>query len=78
MTRAQWATNPLGHTGQWTAADGSKWRTECDTPATGGNGCRTYRWTTVYNAVRSEKGGGYDFTQENKWVVNNIVMFKAN
>ncbi|AQP43426.1 family 16 glycosylhydrolase [Tessaracoccus flavus] len=78
MTRAQWATNPLGHNGQWTAADGTKWRTECDTPATGGNGCRTYRWTTVYNAVKSEKTGRYDFTQENKWVVNNIVMFKAN
>ncbi|WP_261340779.1 pullulanase-type alpha-1,6-glucosidase [Tessaracoccus flavus] len=76
MTRQQWANNPLGHTGEWTADDGSKWRTECDTALTGANGCRTFRWTTVYNAVRSEKSGDYDFTQENKWVFNNMVMFR--
>ena len=75
MTRAQWADNPLGKTGTFTGTDGQPWRTECDTAATGGNGCRTYRWTTVYNAVKSEKTGGYDFTQENKWVFNNLVLF---
>ena len=75
MTRAQWANNPLGKTGTFVGTDGQQWRTECDTAATGGNGCRTYRWTTVYNAVKSEKTGGYDFTQENKWVFNNLVLF---
>ncbi|GAB3816876.1 hypothetical protein GCM10028820_16870 [Tessaracoccus terricola] len=46
MTRAQWASNPLGVTGEWTAADGRRWRTECDTAATGRNGCRSYTWAT--------------------------------
>ncbi|AQP43516.1 discoidin domain-containing protein [Tessaracoccus flavus] len=57
MTRAQWANNPLGYTGTWTATDGSRWRTECDTALTGKNTCRTFRWTTVYNA--SPKPGGW-------------------
>ena len=75
MTRAQWAGNPLGYAGQWTASDESKWRTECDTALTGGNACRSFRWTTVYNATPAP-GGGYVFGQENKWVFNNIVMFR--
>ena len=74
MTRAQWKNNPLGVTGTWKGTDGQPWRTECDTAATGGNGCRTYRWTTVYEAILSEKGG-YDFKQTNKWVFNNLVLF---
>src|SRR5699024_9601422 len=39
MTRAAWGANPLANTGSWTAADGRQWRTECDTAATGRNGC---------------------------------------
>ncbi|AQP45642.1 endo-1,4-beta-xylanase [Tessaracoccus flavus] len=74
MTRAQWAGNPLGHTGQWTGTDGALWRTECDTPLTGGNACRTFRWTTVYDATRNPSGG-YTFSQENTWVFNNQVLF---
>ncbi|SDY66489.1 hypothetical protein SAMN05428934_10352 [Tessaracoccus flavus] len=74
MKREQWAGNPLGYTGYFTGTDQAKWRTECDTEATGSNGCRSYRLTTVY--VASPKAsGGYTFGQENKWVFNNIVLF---
>ena len=76
MTRAQWASNPLGHTGSWTATDGRRWRTECDTALSGPNACRSFAWTTVYEA-KAKAGGGYTFSQTNKWVFNNIVMFKG-
>ncbi|AQP51427.1 hypothetical protein BW733_11995 [Tessaracoccus flavescens] len=39
--RALWAGNPLGNTGAWTASDARRWRTECDTAATGRGGCRS-------------------------------------
>ena len=74
MTRAQWANNPLGYTGEWNASDGSQWRTECDTALTGSNACRSFRMTTVYFATPNPRGG-YTFGQENKWVFNNMVMF---
>lgn len=59
--RADWASNPLGNTGSWTASDGRKWRTECDTPATGRNGCRSYtlegtKWV-VNNIVQFSTSG---------------------
>ncbi|MGO1383814.1 MAG: C40 family peptidase [Arachnia sp.] len=44
-SRADWSSNPLGKTGSWTASDGRKWKTECDTAATGSNGCRSYALT---------------------------------
>lgn len=53
MTRAQWGTNPLARTGTWTSG-GRSWRTECDTPVTGRNGCRSYIWTNgswVFNSM---------------------------
>ena len=77
MKRAQWATNPLGYTGHWTATDGRKWRTECDTAVTGGGGCRSYAMATVVRA-RAKQGGGYTFVQSSEWVFNNIVMFRPN
>ncbi|MEO7587199.1 MAG: hypothetical protein ABIS84_04145, partial [Arachnia sp.] len=77
MKRAQWASNPLGHNGSWTAADGRMWRTECDTAATGRGGCRSYAKVTVYKAT-PKQGGGYTFSQSNDWVFNNIVMFRPN
>ncbi len=77
MKRSQWSSNPLGHTGSWTASDGRKWRTECDTAATGRSGCRSYSEVTVYRA-RPKSGGGYTFDQSNEWVFNNIVMFRPN
>ena len=77
MKRAQWAHNPLGFTNEWTAADGRKWRTECDTAATGRGGCRSWILSTVYTAT-PKASGGYTFGQRNQWVLNNIVMFKPN
>lgn len=74
MTRDQWSTNPLGHAGEWTASDNTRWRTECDTANTGRNACRSYRMTTVYHAI-PKANGGYTFGQENKWVFNNQVLF---
>ena len=75
MTRAQWAKNPLGDTNSWTSTDGRRWRTECDTAATGKNACRSYTLATVYSA-KAKAGGGYTFSESQKWVFNNIVMFK--
>ncbi|WP_255436511.1 N,N-dimethylformamidase beta subunit family domain-containing protein [Tessaracoccus sp. MC1756] len=74
MTREAWATNPLANTGSWTATDGRRWRTECDTPSTGRNGCRSYALVTVYTAT-PRASGGYRFSQDNAWVFNNIVLF---
>ncbi|RMB58876.1 hypothetical protein [Tessaracoccus antarcticus] len=67
--RALWVNNPLGKTGQWTSTDGRQWRTECDTTKTGRGACRSYILTTVYD----RQGGKY--TQSNKWVFNNQVLF---
>ncbi len=74
MKRLQWTSNPLGYPGSWTSPDGRKWRTECDTPQTGGNGCRSFIWTKVNQAV-TEPGGGYRFDTTWSWVFNNIVRF---
>ncbi len=41
-SRSDWKTNPLSKNGSWTAKDGRKWRTECDTATTGQGGCRSY------------------------------------
>ncbi|GAB3816866.1 hypothetical protein GCM10028820_16850 [Tessaracoccus terricola] len=43
LTRAQWGSNPLANPGEFTS-DSRRWRTECDTPATGRNGCRSFIW----------------------------------
>ncbi|TRY18654.1 hypothetical protein FOJ82_05900 [Tessaracoccus rhinocerotis] len=43
MSRAQWGRNPLANPGEFTS-DSRRWRTECDTPATGRNGCRSFVW----------------------------------
>ena len=69
-TRAQWDGNPLARTGSWTAEDGRKWKTECDTDATG-NGCRSYIWTSVV----TESGNG--FATQNQWQLNNILQFAS-
>ncbi|GAB3822370.1 hypothetical protein GCM10028820_32750 [Tessaracoccus terricola] len=67
--RSAWADNPLGYTGLWTADDGRQWRTECDTPAVGGNGCRSY----VTAKVIERDGNSYKVVT--KEVFNNIVRF---
>ncbi|RMB61570.1 M23 family metallopeptidase [Tessaracoccus antarcticus] len=78
--RELWADNPLGNkndvNGGWTAADGRKWRTDCDSGATGRNGCRSYVWVTT-TAATAKSSGGYRFTTKNEWVFNNMVRFSA-
>ncbi|TRY17926.1 hypothetical protein FOJ82_10635 [Tessaracoccus rhinocerotis] len=75
MTRAQWASNPLGRTGAWTAADGRKWRTECDTAATGRNGCRSFVQSQLVAATKAADGT-WSYSVKTDWVVNNIVRFR--
>ncbi|WP_052459929.1 endo-alpha-N-acetylgalactosaminidase family protein [Tessaracoccus massiliensis] len=75
MTKAAWGDNPLANTGEWTAdTDSRQWRTVCGTAETGRDGCRSYAYVTVYKAV-PRPAGGYEFSQYNEWVFNNIVMF---
>ena len=74
MTRAQWRDNPLANTGEWTASDGRRWRTECDTAATGRNGCRSYSWVNYIE--RTKAGGTWSYRWTSGWVVNNIVRFR--
>lgn len=71
---ALWKTNPLGHTGQWTATDGRRWRTVCDTPVTGDNACRSFAWTH-YIASEMTPSGAYRYHRDSGWVLNNIVRF---
>nr|WP_304650899.1 fibronectin type III domain-containing protein [Tessaracoccus sp. OS52] len=70
--KALWASNPLGNTGSWTAADGRKWRTECNTPRVGGNGCRSWAQARI---VERDPAGGYRFVTTE--VFNNIVRFSS-
>ena len=72
MKRATWAGNPLASTGNFTSA-GRQWRTECDTATSGGNGCRSYLWTTTYAA--SKVNGQWKYTQLDQWVLNSMVRF---
>lgn len=72
--RKGWKANPLGHTAAWTAIDGRKWRTECDTAVTGKNGCRSYTQARVITST-PKPGGGYTYRWETKWIFNNMVRF---
>ncbi len=74
--RSVWKGNPLGYTNTWTTAEGRKWKTECDTPATGGNACRSYIWTNTLDYVK-QKNGSYAYKPNTKFVFNNIVRFSA-
>ena len=72
--RSVWKGNPLGNPGSWTDASGRQWRTECDTPTTGRNGCRSYLRADLLTEVKV--GGKTTFQWvRGKWVFNNIVMF---
>lgn len=73
LPRSAWAGNPLGTNGEWTAVDGRRWRTECDTAVTGGNGCRNYVEAKVVTAERDGATWRYDTVE--KWVMNSIVRF---
>lgn len=76
MTREQWAGNPLGHAGAWTAADGRRWRTECDTAQSGRNGCRSYAWVS-FIGWGQRADGSWRYYPTAGWVFNNIVRFKG-
>lgn len=76
-SRTAWSNNPLGANGvvRGTAAwnsSGRRWRTECDSAATGNGGCRSYIWTTSIartgNTYRNVEG----------WVFNNMVQFSTS
>nr|WP_255622568.1 FN3 associated domain-containing protein [Tessaracoccus sp. OS52] len=68
--RANWAGNPLGNTGEWTAADGRRWRTECDTERTGRNGCRSYTEARVIDVVEGQ------YRPTTRFTFNSMVRFK--
>ncbi|MDO5676136.1 MAG: GDSL-type esterase/lipase family protein [Propionibacteriaceae bacterium] len=72
--RDLWTGNPLAQAGEWKAKDGRRWRTECGTPKTGRDGCRSYVIASVVEAT-ARPGGGYTYRVVDKWVFNNIVMF---
>ncbi len=66
--RKDWARNPLATTGEHTIA-GRKWKTECDTAWSGGNGCRSQILATVPHF------DGRRYSWRTKWVFNNVVQF---
>ncbi|MCC2593987.1 hypothetical protein LKO27_11275 [Tessaracoccus sp. OS52] len=78
--RSLWNTNPLAANGvdggkvAWTATDGRKWRTECDTAVTGRNGCRSYIEARVVESYTTSSGSR-GFRWVTKWVFNNMVRF---
>ncbi len=80
-SRSLWKSNPLAANGvvggelSWTAADGRKWRTECDTPTTGRNGCRSYSQASVVESYTASGRSGYRWVT--KWILNNMVRFTA-
>ncbi len=72
--KSVWAGNPLAKTGSWAALDGRRWRTECNTPATGGNGCRSYVTANVIQNIATP-GKPVVYGWVTKEVFNNIVLF---
>ena len=72
--RAVWEGNPLARNEEWTAVDGRRWRTECDTALTGSNGCRSFVESRVIQA-KARTGGGYTYSWQTRWVFNNMVRF---
>ena len=70
--RAVWVGNPLATPGRHDIA-GRTWFTECDTPRTGRNGCRSYLLTSVI--VETVRAGKVGYSWQNQLVLNNIVLF---
>ncbi len=72
--RAQWTGNPLATPGTH-MIDGRRWRTECDTPTTGRNGCRSYIEASVVDVIsRNPVRHGW----RTKWIFNNMVRFSTS
>ncbi|WP_139651146.1 hypothetical protein [Tessaracoccus massiliensis] len=74
MSRADWGANPLANSGAWTGPDGREWRTECDTAATGGNGCRTWVKASFIDSQVIDGTRTYSWTTG--WLLNNMVRFQ--
>lgn len=74
--RSLWADNPLGNAGAWTATDGRHWRTDCDVPSTGSNGCRSYIKADVIEGYLHS--GTWHYRRANNWVFNNMVRFSSD
>lgn len=80
--RSLWKGNPLraggtvGGKAAWTAADGRKWTTECDTATTGRNGCRSYVEARVVEPYL-DANGNRAYRWVTKWIFNNMVRFTA-
>ncbi|MGO1384077.1 MAG: hypothetical protein ACTHU1_04685, partial [Arachnia sp.] len=72
--RSAWKDNPLGYTGSWTSADDRKWKTECDTARTGGNGCRSWIEARIVDQSLNASGER-QYSLITTWVLNNIVLF---
>lgn len=68
-----WRGNPLGNPTEWTATNGRKWKTECNTPVTG-NGCRSYIWANVIENV-AKPGQPIRYAWVWKWEFNNMVQY---
>lgn len=71
--KALWEGNPLGNPTTWTATNGRKWKTECNTPVTG-NGCRSYIWANVIENV-ARPGQPIRYAWVWKWEFNNMVQY---
>lgn len=72
LPRKTWGDNTLARTGSWNDANGRAWRTECGTPLTGSDGCRTWVQSSVIKAVRTANGT-YSYAWKTDWVMNNMV-----
>lgn len=78
--RALWKNNPLGGYGKvdaevkWSTADGRKWRTVCDTAATGRDGCRTYATASVIETIK-KPGQSNQYKWVTKEIFNSMVQF---
>lgn len=72
MPRAIWGDNRLANTGTWSDENGRSWRTECGTPLTGSDGCRTWVRSSVIKATRTFNGT-YAHAWGTDWVMNNMV-----
>lgn len=66
--RSHWTGNPLATPGIHTI-NGKQWRTECDTPRTGNNGCRSY----IRGYYATEANGVYSMVT--RWQFNNMIRF---
>ena len=64
----------MGNPGSWVDTAGRSWRTECDTPLTGRNVCRSWTYGPVVVATRDARGY-MTYSYVNLGRLNNIVRF---